>query len=241
MVGRPDQLAPLGRAQLGRRVEVDVIRRRRHLADGERADGGRAAVEVRVDYPQLLVIMGVRMLVAELVFNCAVWVVRVVHARPQVRVVERSVLVIEAECVADLLAHHEVSPRGGVVFRGVKVRVVELGDALRDVEATDPDLSQAEPAVIAVGGGADLHASAGGLAVLRPGHAARDHRGVQHHRLAPIGRRGTEIRIPSGRHVVTEVQAEWVARARPMVTAPRMIRKCEGWERGKCQRDQKYR
>src|SRR5215217_9472028 len=94
-------------------------------------------------------------------------IVSVVHARPEVRGVEVLVLVIETEGVADLLAHHQVPPCSGVVLCGVEVRIVDLGSALRDVLAADPDLGDAKPAVVAVGTVADLYPSTGRTAVLR--------------------------------------------------------------------------
>ena len=161
VIRRTDQLTPLGRAQLDRLVGVGIGQRRWQFSFSWSAlyclaNGGRV-VEVLVDRHQLVVIMLVGILV------CA-RVVRVVHASLEVRVVEGLVLVIEAECVADFLAHHQVSPWGGVVLgvpRVVEVRVVELNNTLRDVAATNPDLSQAEPAISTVFVAADLHATTG--------------------------------------------------------------------------------
>ena len=191
VIRRPDQLTPLGRSQLDRIVGVRIGQRRWHFTFPRPAlhclaDSG-CCVKMRVNQIQLVVVMLVGILV------CA-RVVRVVHARPQVCIIERLVLVIEAEGVADFLAHHQVSPWGGIVVGGVEVGVVELNSTLRDVAATNPDLSQAEPAVVPVLFTADLHATASWLT--RPGFGpARDDHGVQYSRQAPatfrsIGRGG---------------------------------------------------
>src|SRR5919112_1623896 len=85
------------------------------------------------------------------------WVVGVVHARTQIGVGLILVLVVEAEGVAYLLAHHHVSPCSRVVLRGVEVSIVDLGSACRDVAAAAyPDLSEAEPPVRTIRGVADL-------------------------------------------------------------------------------------
>ena len=45
----------------------------------------------------------------------------------------------ETQGVANLLAHHQISPRGRVVLPGVEIRTVDLGGALRDVATGGPD------------------------------------------------------------------------------------------------------
>lgn len=153
-MGRPDQRAPLRR-----RGEVDVGHRRRHRAERGRAERGRA-VEVCIDELQLLIVVRIRVLVRARV-------IRIIHTASEVRVVEVRVLVIEAEGVPDLLAHHEIPPRRGVVRRGVEVRVVHLDYPLGDMAATEPDLRQPEPAIGTVLAVADLHAPAGRSATFR--------------------------------------------------------------------------
>src|SRR5215208_3603978 len=103
--------------------------------------------------------MLVRMLVGERTVRAegAGWVVGVVHARPQIGVGVILVLVVEAEGVAYLLAHHKLPPGGRVVLCGVEVRIVDLGSARHDVlAAVYPDLSKAEPVVLAIRRVADL-------------------------------------------------------------------------------------
>jgi hypothetical protein len=83
----------------------------------------------------------------------------VVHAGPEVRVVEVFVLVRETEGVPNLLTHDKVLPRRRVVGRRVEVAVVHLGRALRDVDSPcDPDLRDTQPTVKPVRGVADLNA-----------------------------------------------------------------------------------
>src|SRR6266496_301893 len=103
------------------------------------------------------------------------WVIGVVHARSEIRVIEVRVLVIEAERVADLLAGYEVSPRSSVVLRLVEIVVIQLHSALRDVSAaSDPNLGDAEPAGVAVAGIADLHPPVGRSATPRAGAPRHD-------------------------------------------------------------------
>ncbi len=109
---------------------------------------------------------------------------------------------VEAEGVRDFLTHH-VQPLVWIVIGGsVKVGVVHLGRALRDVGAAgDVDRRQAEPAIVAV------------CAVAHLG-------GPNHHRAAfagltgnnrgsegsvptvPVARRRKEMRLPIGRRQV---------------------------------------
>src|SRR5919112_3960116 len=130
--------------------------------------------------------MLVRVLVARIgcrgTARTTVRIVGVIHARTQVRVVVALVLVVEAEGVTDLLAHYQVPPRGLVVLRGIEVRVVQLGRGLRDVLAANPDLSDAQPAILAVGTVADLHPPTRRTAGIRVGLPRNDPR-VKHRRL----------------------------------------------------------
>src|SRR5829696_43225 len=142
----PDLPAPLGAA-----VEVGLARCGGRLACGARRPDGGRGFDVRVDDLQLFVVVLVGMLVGGRV-------TRVVHARPEVSIVEVLVLVVQPQGVADFLAHHQVPPGGGVVLRGVEVRIVDLGGALRDVLTAYPDLGESQPAVVAVLPVADLHA-----------------------------------------------------------------------------------
>src|SRR5215208_4537535 len=133
--------------------------------------------------------MLVRMLVGERTVRAegAGWVVGVVHARPQIGVVEPLVLVVEAEGVAYLLAHHKLPPGGRVVLRHREVRVVHLSRALRDVFAAYPDLSEAEPVVLAILCVADLDPPPSRIACRATGSAGDDIR-VQYGRYTPVGR-----------------------------------------------------
>src|SRR6266508_2098697 len=154
----PDRPAPLLRgvaALLGAAAVARRGRRRR-----------RRGFQVIVDCQQLLEVavllagtarygVHVRGLVARAVveggpadwLHAALRVARVVHAGVDVPVVEVLVLVVEAEGVADLLAHHVL-----LLGRPHGVRVVHFCDALRDVAIRpDPDLRNAQPAVEAVG------------------------------------------------------------------------------------------
>src|SRR5215213_3215780 len=106
-------------------------------------------------------------------------VVGVVHARPEIGVVEDLVLMVEAEGMADLLTHHQVSPGGRVVLCGFEIRVVDLGSALHNVATVDPDLCYAEPAVGAIPIVADLHPPTSRTAVASAGFTGDDRR-VQH-------------------------------------------------------------
>ena len=121
-------------------------------------------------------------------------VVGVVHARPEIGVVEVLILMVEAEGVADLLAHHHLPPRGRVVLSGAEIRIVDLGSALHDV-AANPDLSHAEPAVGAIRCVAHLHPPTCRSASSRVPCTGDDPR-VQHAsarasaRIAPVGRGG---------------------------------------------------
>src|SRR5215208_6712550 len=113
-------------------------------------------------------------------------VVGVVHARPEIGVVEVLVLMVESEGVAYLLAHHHLPPRGRVVLGGAEIRVIDFGSACRDMlAAADPDLGEAEPAVLAVRCVADLHPPTRRTASSRTSSPADDRR-VQHGRFAPV-------------------------------------------------------
>ena len=107
-------------------------------------------VSVVVDRQQLLEVVGVRMLVRRVIgirsSGEPVGIVRVIHARAEVRVVERLVLVAEPEIVRDFLARYEAAPRRGIVSGRVEVRVVQLGYAFDDMTAARPDL-QRSPAI----------------------------------------------------------------------------------------------
>lgn len=158
IVRRPNQLAPLGCAQLDRLVSVGVGQRRWQFTfPGPTlyclANCG-CCVKMRVDQIEFVVVMLIWVLVAG-------GVVCVVHTRPQVRVVERLVLVIKPESVCEFLAHDEVSPCIRIIFDGFKVSVIQFDRTLCDVKAANPNLRYSEPAGIAVRGSADLYAPAG--------------------------------------------------------------------------------
>jgi hypothetical protein len=61
------------------------------------------------------------------------WIVRVVHARSQVRIVEILILVIQSQRVPNLLTRNQIPPRRSVISRRVEVSIVQFHCALRDV------------------------------------------------------------------------------------------------------------
>ena len=67
---------------------------------------GLASVSGIVDAQQLIVVALIGMLVRA-------WVVRVVHARAKIRIIEVGVLMVQSESVADFLAGDEIAPNGG--------------------------------------------------------------------------------------------------------------------------------
>src|SRR5215211_4658920 len=125
--------------------------------------------------------MRIRVLVGEssICAQGAAWVVGVVHARPEIGVVEVLVLMVEAEGVADLLTHYHVSPSGRVVLFAFEICIVDFGSTLHDVATVDPDLGYAEPAVGAISIVADLHPPTTRTAIASAGFTGDDRR-VQH-------------------------------------------------------------
>src|SRR6266540_6521566 len=115
-----------------------------------------------VDAQQLVVVALVGMLVRA-------WTVRVVHARPEIRVAEVLVLMIEAEVVPDLLTRDELVTCGRVVRPAVEVGVVQLSRRLCDVcrPGHGPDRGDPQPAVVPVRSVADLDLPGGGGAAPR--------------------------------------------------------------------------
>src|SRR6266516_5144918 len=98
-----------------------------------------------VDDVDLLIVVRVGMQVAQLIVR-AIRIAGVVHAGAEISVIEIRVLMIEAEGMADFLAHHELAPRRSVVLARIEVRVVDFDRPLYDVTATsDPDLRDAQP------------------------------------------------------------------------------------------------
>jgi len=161
---------------------------------------------------KLLQIMTVWMLVT----GWARRVGRVVHATSQVRVVGVLVLVIEAEGVADLLAHHQTPVRGGVVLRLIKVRVVDLYVGPTDVVAGgDRYGGDTQPARVAVANVADLDVTGGGVAADPAAERAGHHRRVEHDRGGPVRRRLGEVGSPGGGNVPVQLQRERVRRSGP--------------------------
>lgn len=75
------------------------------------------AVEVRINTNQLIVVVFIRVLV------CA-WIVRVIHTRSQVCIVEILVLMVQSQRVANFLTRNQISPRRGVVCRRVEIGIV---------------------------------------------------------------------------------------------------------------------
>ncbi len=104
--GLTDQLTPL----TGRTVHQVL-----NTSD-ELLQRGRA-IQVGIDTHQLIVVMFIRVLVRT-------GIVRVIHTRSQIGIVEILVLMIQSQRMANLLARHQVPPCGRVVGRSVEVSVV---------------------------------------------------------------------------------------------------------------------
>ncbi len=139
-----------------------------------------------IDGRQLGVVVAIRMSRGRVRRRC---VVVVVHARVQRR--PRRALVVEPECMPDLLTDHVLHLGRVVVLvaRAAEVVVVVLDDALGYVRSGDPDLRQAQPARVAVVVTADLDPSGSRSAVLgpcTPGNDGRPH-GVARRGLRPVG------------------------------------------------------
>ena len=96
----------------------------------------------------------------------------VIHTGPQIRIVEIRVLMVEAEGMSDLLAGHQCTPGWRVILRpGAEVCVIEFHCALGNVVTCgQPDLGDAKPPGIAIGGATDFVAAArrATIATLRP-------------------------------------------------------------------------
>lgn len=67
--------------------------------------------------------------------------------------------------MAHLLAHHEVSPDGIVVLRGIEIGVVHLRGGLRNVRPAGPDRGYSQPAIVPVSSIANFYAARSGIAV----------------------------------------------------------------------------
>lgn len=154
-----------------------------------------------IDAAKLIVVALVRMLVRA-------WVIRVVHARPKVRVAKVLVLVIKPEGMPDLLADYYLAPGWSVVRTRVEVAVVQLDGACGDVISTDPDLRQPKPAVEAVPTVTDLHRPRS-----RPPAVASSRTGrcIEDGGLAPVLRSGVEVRCPRRTQIVAQRNGERVA------------------------------
>src|SRR3989338_6055273 len=160
----PHRLPPFARISAVRNYRPGALPvRAARNACAERGE----AIEERVDEFELCEVVRVRMFVRWVVArksaSTAVRIVRVIHARPKVRVIERSVLVIKAERMRHLLAHHELPPRRSIVFaiRWTEIRIVQLHNTLRDVLATrDPNSRDAEPTVRTIFCVTHFHAAA---------------------------------------------------------------------------------
>ena len=74
---------------------------------------------------------------------------------------------IKSESVADLLTHDKILPSCGVVWRAIKVSIVDFCYPLGNVAAADPNLSYSKPAVIAIFAIAYLYPSKRGSAIFR--------------------------------------------------------------------------
>src|SRR5262249_14913550 len=126
---------------------------------------------------------------------CAVGLVRLMHPWAQIRLAENLILMVHPQRMRHLLAAYEAPPRRCVVFRGLKIGVVELDGSLSDVRTADPDLREAEPAVVAVEGIADLDAARDRLARPRIHLPGRDHQ-IEYRGGAPVVPCGDEICVP---------------------------------------------
>src|SRR6266536_1612929 len=179
------EVAHVSRDAAGRRTTYPRSPRRRGVADRRRVGrrglpDGAERVEVGVDGDQFVVVVLVGVLVGARV-------VGVVHAGAEVRVGEVLVLVVQPEGVPDLLADDQLPPGGGVVLGGVEVGVVELDGALGDVHAAGHrDRRHAQPAGVAVGRVADLHAAGGRLAGTGVAGPTGGDRRVEYGGLAPV-------------------------------------------------------
>ncbi len=78
---------------------------------------------------------------------------------------------IKSESVADLLTHDKILPSCGVVWRAIKVSIVDFCYPLGNVAAADPNLSYSKPAVIAIFAVANFYASASCAAIFGIGLA----------------------------------------------------------------------
>ena len=188
---------------------------------------GAAAIQVAVDRHQLIVVVLVR---------CGALCIRVgrimivIHAR-----VERSargVLVVEAESVPNFLTHDVLALGGIVIGCCIEIGVVYFDGALSDVRAArDRDRGEPEPAVIAIGIVADFDASERCPATSGGGPSGDDSC-VHDGGLGPVARGLAEMCIPvvpvrgTCLQVVAEFDGEGVAGARPVITAPGMVRVC---------------
>lgn len=88
-------------------------------------------------------------------------------------------LVVKTERVAYLLAQNMQLFVRIVVERIVEIRIVDPDGALRDVETAQPNLRDAEPAVVPILTVADLD-HAYGRPATRTGTVARHDRGIEH-------------------------------------------------------------
>src|SRR5437867_348787 len=109
------------------------------------------------------------------------------------------------------------------IARVAKVEVVVLDHALHDVHAaSNPDLGKPKPAGVPVAGAADLNTSQCRPAPPRAGTPGYDLR-IQDCGIRPVTRRCHKHGIPEHTHVVAELEAEWVVRARPVISVPRVV------------------
>jgi len=100
-------------------------------------------IKMGINEAQFFVVMSVGVLVS-------VWVTGIVHAGAEIGIVKILILVIEAESVADFLADDHLPPGGSIVRSGIEISVIHLGNALGNVRAGNPDLGDAQPAIVAV-------------------------------------------------------------------------------------------
>ena len=87
-------------------------------------------------------------------------VVRVIHARAEVRVKMIDILMSKAERMADFLTHHELLKRRRVVRSTLEIGVIHFRSRHRDVAAAvAPHLGNARPSGESVIAVADFHLS----------------------------------------------------------------------------------
>src|SRR3990167_8292176 len=97
---------------------------------------------MRVNGFELVVIMSVWMLIIKLAVKCAVRVVSIIHACSEIGIVENFILMVKPESMPNFLADDKLPPCRSVIFRGIKICVIHLGNTLSNMAAAHPNLGQ---------------------------------------------------------------------------------------------------